>query len=113
MKATFGLAHGEFENYEAISVGKEFISNKVVMLKNTPERMYVATGGGLMSYDYKSQQFVDRTNNEYKSWAHSINAWTGDEVWMSTDEGIFNYNVQTERQRGKIIFYRKRCNHKI
>ncbi len=86
----------KFENYETLNVGEEFVSNKIVSLKNTPVRMYIATGGGLMSYEYKSKKFVDRTNNEYKSWTHSVNDWAENEVWMSTDEGIFNYNVATE-----------------
>lgn len=86
----------KFENYETLNVGEEFVSNKIVSLRNTPERMYIATGGGLMSYEYESKKFVDRTNGEYKSWVHSVNNGRENEIWMSTDEGIFNYNVVSE-----------------
>ena len=86
----------KFENYDALSVGEGFVSNKIIMLKNPPQRMYVATGGGLMSYEYQSEKFVDRTNKEYTSWIHSINDWAENEVWMSTDEAIINYNKETE-----------------
>jgi len=85
----------KFENYE-VNNTEGFISNKIVTLKNSPKRMYLGTDTGVMSYEYDSKKFIDRTKGEYRFWIHNIYDWTENDIWMSTEEGIVNYNAQTE-----------------
>jgi len=56
--------------------------------------MYIGTYDGLMSFEYESGQFVDRTNEEYQITIHNINDWSENEIWMSTAEGIASYNLE-------------------
>ncbi len=85
----------KFENYK-VNNTDGFISNKVATLKNSPKRMYLGTAAGMMSYEYESKKFIDRAKGEYKSWVHNIYDWTEDDLWMSTEEGILNYNTETD-----------------
>lgn len=86
----------KFRNYEVATVGENFISNKISTLKNSTDRMYIGTRNGMMSYEYESDTFLDRTNDEYQFCVHNISDLSDDEVWMSTDEGIINYNPKTQ-----------------
>ncbi len=85
----------KFENHK-VNNTDGFISNKIVTLKNSPKRMYLGTDVGIMSYEYESEKFIDQTKGAYKLWVHNIYDWTEDDVWMTTEEGIVNYNIQTE-----------------
>lgn len=91
----------KFENYKVDNTDG-FVSNKIVTLKNSPKRMYLGTDAGMMSYEYESKNFIDRTNGTYKFWIHSIYDWTENDVWMSTEEGIANYNIETKNY---VIYY--------
>ena len=88
-----------FRNYETTE-SENFISNKVATLTNSPDRMYIGTFDGMMSFEYESEQFIDRTNDEYKFFIHNINNLSESEIWMSTQEGIASYNL--DKQTYKI-----------
>jgi len=81
-----------FKNYNVTIVPENFISDKVVTLTNSPDHMYIGTFDGVMSFEYESGQFTDRTQDEYKFSVTNIHYRSENEIWMSTEEGIVKYN---------------------
>ena len=70
------------------------ISNQVTALNKVNNQLFIGTTSGLCSYDLKLKQFKDHSNLGHKYWIQSIIEATDGNIWASTTEGIFHFDIK-------------------
>ena len=69
------------------------ISNQIIALKEINNRLYIGTTAGLCSYDFENQTFENHSKLGNKYWIQSIIEATDGNIWASTTEGIFHFDI--------------------
>ncbi len=72
------------------------INNQITHLKEVNNCIYIGTKGGICRYNLSSNTFETFNSSDYNFWVRSIEEGTDHDVWVSTSEGIFNYNYRQE-----------------
>lgn len=79
-----------FERFFHDSSKKNSItSNRITALSIIQDQLYIGTTAGLCSYDLKTGNFKDYSDNGHKYWIQSIVEGEEGNLWASTTEGIF------------------------
>lgn len=70
------------------------VNNQVVYLKEIDDFLYIGTTSGICRYSYLNCQFETFEASEYKFLIRSIEEGINKDIWVSTNEGIFNFDHQ-------------------
>lgn len=70
------------------------ITNEIVYLKEIEEHLYIGTLSGICWYNFSTRQFSSPNSLENNFLVKSIEKGVNDDIWLSTSEGILNFNIQ-------------------
>lgn len=76
------------------STENSIISNRITALKKINNQLFIGTTAGLCSYDLNRKQFKDHSSSGHKYWIQSIVDADDDNIWTSTTEGIFHFDIK-------------------
>jgi len=73
---------------------KGSVNNQTIYLKEIGEYLYIGTTSGICRYRYSNCQFETFKASENKFRITSIEKGNKNDIWVSTNEGIFSFNEQ-------------------
>jgi len=75
------------------------ITNEIMYLKEVDNYLYIGTKVGICGYDFSTNEFETFHTTDYKLTIKSIEEGLNNDIWVSTTEGILNYNHQKKSFR--------------
>jgi len=70
------------------------VDNQTVYLKEIRDFLYIGTTSGICRYRFSNSQFETFNASKHKFWIRSIEEGVNKDIWVSTNEGIFNFDDQ-------------------
>jgi len=72
------------------------INNAIITLIEGNKKLYIGTIGGLSSFNYDTKEFEAYTKENKKPWIHAIAKTIDNNLWLSTNEGLFYFDIATQ-----------------
>lgn len=73
------------------------VHNAIITLKEGKNKLYIGTIAGLCSFNYETKKFEAYTEGNKKPWIHAIAKTTANNLWLSTNEGLFYFDTNNQR----------------
>lgn len=75
------------------------INNQIVYLKEVDNYLFIGTEAGICAYNFLTNEFESSNTTNYNYLIKSIEEGLNNDIWVSTGEGIFNYNYKNKSYR--------------
>ena len=75
------------------------MTNQIMCLKEFNNFLYIGTSSGLCRFNYLNSNFKSYDENNRKYWIRSIEEGINKNIWLSTSEGISQFDTEYEKFR--------------
>lgn len=94
--STNKIAFRQFKTGNVDSTTNTIGSNRIISLKQVADELFIGTTVGLMSYHLVTKKFSNYSKSKNRFWIQSIESNDSTELWMSTTEGIINFDIKNQ-----------------
>ncbi len=85
--------------YDDTDPSKGPLTNEIMSLKEVGDYLYVGTISGMSRFNFSTKLFESFDLERHKYWVRSMEEGNDGNLWVSTNEGILNFDVQKKAFR--------------